>query len=128
MHQKHGGAIHRYALIGIVTVVVDYTGLFVAYNLLQLHYVLAATTGLVLAGVFQFYANFHFTFRIPNSARKRNMLLRYVIAVLIGMFLSLEVIVLLMKVIPSFYAAKTLSLIVNFLYGYTVSKYYIYRQ
>ncbi len=127
MNPARGGAIHRYALIGIVTVVIDYAGLFVVYSLLQFHYLLAATTGLVLAGVFQFYANFHFTFRIPQTQAKRRMMVRYVFAVLAGMALSLGVIMALMKAIPSFYAAKTLSLIVNFLYGYTVSKYYIYR-
>lgn len=128
MDAKRSGVLHRYTLIGIATVAIDYLSLFTAYTLLHLHYVAAAFAGLFLAGLFQFYANFHFTFRVPPTQKKRNMMLRYVLAVLIGMALSLEVIVLLMKVIPSFYAAKTLSLIVNFLYGFTVSKYYIYRH
>jgi putative flippase GtrA len=128
MAPKRSGVLHRYALIGIVTVAIDYLGLFTAYTLLHLHYAVAAFAGLFLAGVFQFYANFHFTFRVPPTQKKRNMMLRYVMAVLAGMALSLAVIVLLMKVIPSFYVAKTLSLIVSFLYGFTVSKYYIYRH
>lgn len=127
MDQTRSGVLHRYALIGIVTVGIDYLTLFAAYNLLHLHYVAATAAGLFFAGLFQFYANFHFTFKIPHPGQKRKMMLRYVIAVLIGMLLSIEVIVMLMKAIPSFYAAKTLSLLVNFIYGFTVSKYYIYR-
>lgn len=119
--------IYKYLLIGIITVILDYGMIFLIYSLFKLNYVFAIFMGLFFAGIFQFFANFHYTFNLKNKSEYKKRVLVYVIAIIIGGFLSTLVVVVLENFINSLYLSKTLSLIVNFIYGYTVSKYIIFN-
>ncbi|WP_422141469.1 GtrA family protein [Arcobacter aquimarinus] len=118
----------RYLFVSVITVLIDYITIFLIYSLLELNYILAICFGLSFAGIFQFFANFHYTFKLKNKNEYKKRAIVYFIAIIIGVFLSTLVVIILENFINSLYLSKTFSLFINFIYGYTVSKYIIFNK
>lgn len=120
--------IYKYLIIGIITVGLDYSMIYLIYTVLSMNYILAICFGLSFAGIFQFFANFHYTFKLKNKNEYKKRAIVYFIAIIIGLFLSTLVVIILENYINSLYLSKTFSLFINFIYGYTVSKYIIFNK
>lgn len=120
--------INRYIIVGAFTVAVDYSVLFLCYSVLSLHYLVSVIMGFIFSGFFQFFVNFKYTFRLEKSDRFWTRIVLFFVSASIGMFLSTATVVFFQAMINSLYISKTLSLVVSFAYGWTVSKYVIYRK
>lgn len=120
--------IYKYLVVGISTVLLDYSFVFLFYSILKIHYILSVLMGFIASNIFQFYINFFYTFKLEKNDNFYERALIFIIAVLIGNLIGLVSIVLIKFVIVNLYIAKTLSLPISFLYGYFVSKNFIYNK
>ena len=120
--------IHKYILTGFFTVVVDYAGIFLFYNMLHTNYILAIMVGFFFSNVFQFYTNFYYTFNLEKDKHFKKRIAKYVVSALIGMGIGVGTIILIKEFIVSIYLAKTISLVISFIYGYTASKYFVFKK
>jgi len=120
--------IHKYIFIGIITVIIDYFGIFIFYNLFNAYYVVAITMGFIFSNLFQFYANFYYTFSLSKDNNFFKRIIMYIISALIGISIGISTIILIKQYVSSLYLAKTLSLFVSFIYGYTASKYIVFKK
>ena len=120
--------IHKYILIGTITVAIDYGGIFLFYNIFNTYYIIAIVMGFLFSNIFQFYANFYYTFSLTKDNDFIKRVIMYIISACVGMGIGVGVIVILKQFISSLYIAKTLSLFVSFAYGYTASKYVVFKK
>ncbi|GHZ20406.1 hypothetical protein VCSRO123_1998 [Vibrio cholerae] len=120
--------INRYIIVGAFTVAVDYFVLYLCYSILSLHYVVSVIIGFIFSGVFQFFVNFKYTFRLEKNDRFWTRSVLFFVSASIGMFLATISVIILQFFIDSLYISKTLSLVISFAYGWTVSKYVIYKK
>lgn len=123
-----GIKILKYLLVGVLTVGIDYLSIYVTYNILSVHYILAICFGFLMSNIFQFYMNFFYTFNLVKDSLMKLRIIVFCIAVAIGNVLALAIIVFLQMFIENLFLVKTLSLPFSFIYGYTISKLIIYNQ
>ena len=120
--------IYKYLLIGIITVGLDYSMIYLIYTILNMNYILAIVSGFLISNLFQFYANFFYTFSlVKNDDYYRRMIL-FCISACIGIFLGTFSVIFLEIYIKSLYISKTISLFISFAYGYTASKYVVFNK
>lgn len=120
--------IYKYLLIGIITVGLDYSMIYLIYTILNMNYILAIVSGFLISNLFQFYANFFYTFSlVKNDDYYRRMIL-FCISACIGIFLGTFSVIFLEIYINSLYISKTISLFISFAYGYTASKYVVFNK
>lgn len=120
--------IYKYLIIGIITVGLDYSMIYLIYTVLSMNYILAIVLGFLVSNLFQFYANFFYTFSlVKNDDYYRRMIL-FCISACIGIFIGTFSVILLEQYIESLYISKTISLFISFAYGYTASKYVVFNK
>lgn len=120
--------INRYIIVGAFTVAVDYSVLYICYSILSLHYLVSVIMGFIFSGFFQFFVNFKYTFRLERNDRFWTRIVLFFVSASIGMFLATTSVIFFQTMIDSLYISKTLSLVISFAYGWTVSKYVIYKK
>lgn len=120
--------IYKYLFIGIITVGLDYSMIYLIYTMFNMNYILAIVLGFLVSNLFQFYANFFYTFSlVKNDDYYRRMIL-FCISACIGIFIGTFSVILLEQYIESLYISKTISLFISFAYGYTASKYVVFNK
>jgi putative flippase GtrA len=120
--------IYKYLIIGIITVGLDYSMIFLIYTILNMNYILAIVLGFLFSNLFQFYANFFYTFALAKDDDYYRRMILFCISACIGIALGTVTIIFFESYIQSLYISKTLSLFVSFLYGYTASKYIVFNK
>lgn len=120
--------LFKYIFIGVLTVGLDYFMIFLTYSVLNMNYILAIIFGFIVSNLFQFYANFFYTFSLDKDSGYYQRIILFIISACIGIVLGTSAIIFFEKYINSLYISKTLSLIVSFLYGYTASKYIVFNK
>lgn len=120
--------IYKYLIIGIITVGLDYSMIYLTYTILNMNYILAIVSGFLVSNLFQFYANFFYTFSlVKNDDYYRRMML-FCVSACIGILIGTLTVIFLEKYILSLYISKTISLFISFAYGYTASKYVVFNK
>lgn len=120
--------VYKYLFVGFITVILDYAIVFFFYSIFNVHYMISIFIGFVATNIFQFYVNFYYTFRLDKNDSFYQRALIFVVAVLIGNFIGFFSIVLIKYIVVDLYIAKTISLPILFIYGYFVSKKFIYNK
>ncbi len=120
--------IYKYLIIGIITVGLDYGMIFLIYTILNMNYILAIVLGFLFSNLFQFYANFFYTFSLAKNDDYYRRMILFCISASIGIVLGTATVIFLENYIQSLYISKTLSLVISFLYGYTASKYIVFNK
>lgn len=120
--------LYKYIAVGIATVLLDYTIIFLFFNILKTHYIVSVLMGFVASNIFQFYINFFYTFRLEKNDLFRKRVLMYIISSAIGMLIGTSTIIFLESFLHSLYISKTLSLFVSFIYGFIASKYIVFNS
>ena len=120
--------IHKYIVVGVSTIAIDYSMIFLVYSILNMNYILAIVTGFLLSSLFQFYANFFYTFSLLKNDDYYFRIILFCISAFVAIILGTGTVILLETYFHSLYLSKTLSLSVSFLYGYTASKYIIFNK
>lgn len=120
--------IYKYLVIGVITVGLDYSMIYLIYTMFNMNYILAIVLGFLVSNLFQFYANFFYTFSlVKNDDYYRRMIL-FCISACIGIFIGTFSVIFLEQYIESLYISKTISLFISFAYGYTASKYVVFNK
>ena len=120
--------ISKYTLIGLVTVLIDLSVLYLSHDILHIDYIFSILLGFVAANIFQFYTNFYYTFSLTKDNNMQARVLVYILLVLFGVSIFTFIIIWLKSIFTSLYIAKFISLFLNYIYGFTVSKYIIYNK
>lgn len=118
----------KYIFVGIMTVLLDYSIIFVFYTILKKNYIISVIMGFTASNIFQFYINFFYTFRLEKTDLFHKRVLMYIVSSALGMLIGTSTIILLESFFHSLYISKTLSLFVSFLYGFTSSKYIVFNS
>ena len=120
--------IYKYLIIGIITVGLDYSMIYLIYTVLSMNYILAIVLGFLVSNLFQFYANFFYTFSLVKDDNYYKRMILFCISACIGIFIGTFSVILLEQYIESLYISKTISLFISFVYGYTASKYVVFNK
>ena len=120
--------IYKYLLIGIITVGLDYSMIYLIYTILNMNYILAIVSGFLISNLFQFYANFFYTFSLVKDDDYYKRMILFCISACIGILIGTFTVIFLEKYILSLYISKTISLFISFAYGYTASKYVVFNK
>ena len=117
----------KYIIVGILTVIIDYSVLYLFYTVLNIYYITAILLGFLFSNLFQFYMNFFYTFELEKNDIFYQRMIMYTISAIIGILLGTATIVFFESYFHSLYLSKTLSLFVNFAYGFLASKYIVFN-
>lgn len=118
----------KYLAVGIGTIALDFFTIFICYTVFEVYYITSIVLGFIVSNIFQFYANFFFTFELKKELALKKRAVMYVISIFIAMGLGTVTIILLENFINNLYISKAISLIVNFLYGFFASKYVVFNK
>jgi len=114
----------KYGIVGIVSVVIDYSILFLMYTLLNFDKNISITLAFWISSIFNFLMHKKFTFLSKNDIKLE--FIKYLIMVFISYLLTIVIINILLK-FTNLYISKLISLIFVYLYGFTVSKFFVYK-
>lgn len=120
--------IYKYLIIGIITVGLDYCMIYLIYTVMNMNYILAIVSGFLVSNLFQFYANFFYTFSLVKNDDYYRRIILFCISACIGIFIGTFSVIFLEQYIESLYISKTISLFISFAYGYTASKYVVFNK
>ena len=114
----------KYGIVGIVSVIIDYSILFLMYSLLDFDKNISITVGFFGSSIFNFLMHKKFTFLSKNDIKLE--FIKYLIMVFISYLLTIVIINILLK-FTNLYISKLISLIFIYLYGYLMSKFFVYK-
>jgi len=114
----------KYGIVGIVSVIIDYSILFLMYSLLDFDKNISITVGFFGSSIFNFLMHKKFTFLSKNDIKLE--VVKYLIMVSISYLLTIIIINILLK-FTNLYISKLISLIFIYLYGYLMSKFFVYK-
>lgn len=115
----------KYILIGVLSVLIDYLGLYIAFSVLNINVKIAVTIGFFMSVFFNYIANKLITFN--HKDKHLSTMVKYVLLALSTYLLTLYIVSELLTQGVSVYVAKLLSISIVFLISFTVNKYFVYQ-
>lgn len=119
---------NKYILMGLFTIGIDYIMIYIIYSIFEMNYILAIMMGFLVSSIFQFYANFFYTFSLEKKDDYYWRIILFCISASLAIIIGTTTVVFFNSFVQSLYISKTLSLFISFLYGYSASKYVIFNK
>ncbi len=116
----------RYAIVGLLSVAIDYLLLFLVFHLFTQKAILSVSIGFWGSTLFNYLMHRTYTYRKHNTPYKKS-LLRYFILVIGSYLFTIILIDLFMDFGINIYIAKFLTLCLVFIYGFLIGKYYVFK-
>jgi putative flippase GtrA len=115
----------RYGLVGVYSVILDYALLYVFFSLFNIDKNITITCAFFGSSVFNFFMHKRYTFKSHRAINKE--LYKYIGLVFVSYFITIYLINCLIELNINIYLAKLFTVIVVFIYGYFISKLFIYK-
>ncbi|MBD3789214.1 MAG: GtrA family protein [Campylobacterales bacterium] len=116
----------RYGLVGVYSVILDYILLYILYSIFGVSQNIAVTLAFFGSSVFNFLLHKNYTFKSKKSMMPE--LIKYIVLVVISYFITLFLIDYLVGLNINIYVAKFITVMVVYIYGYIISKLFIYNR
>jgi putative flippase GtrA len=115
----------RYVVIGGLSTAIHYVVLYTLHERLSLDGVFSTTIGMLISAVFNFFANYHFTFR--SSAGMFESLWRFVVIIGLGVLINAGIFWLLVTRLSWFYLfGQAIATIAVLFWNFLFSRTFIY--
>lgn len=116
----------RYGLIGVYSVILDYIMLFLLFSILGISQNISITLAFFGSSVFNFYMHKMYTFN--SKTKSFTELVKYIILVTFSYFITLSLINFLVTKGVDLYLSKLITVLIVYIYGYIISKFFIYKR
>lgn len=115
-----------FLIVGALTALIYFTSFAFLWNLNHINYKIAVSISYTLAVVFQFTANFKFTFESDNCCLFKKIM-RYLAVILINYFITLGVVhVAVENLLLSPYIGIVFSVGITVVVGYLLARFWIF--
>jgi putative flippase GtrA len=117
-----------YVLVGGASVALYYALVFVMYQLLHTHYLVAVSIAYAASVTLHFTANRNITFNAKNASTK-SALIKYAFLAGLNYVVALGVVVVaVQQLLVSVYVGSTLAILVTMVIGYLGMKYWVFGR
>ena len=117
----------KYGIVGVLSVIIDYALLYISFNNIGLSSSLSITIGFWGSTVFNFLMHRFYTFANTKESNHLKALIKYLLLVFGSYFITLLLIEYLMTFNLSIYISKLIALIVVYIYGFFIGKYFVFK-
>lgn len=116
----------RYGIVGILSVLIDFSLLFICFTILKFEQNTAISIAFILSTVFNFYMHRNFTFRAKKCAFKIQ-LIKYMLLISMSYLITILSIHYLVSIGFDLYISKLLSVCFVYIYGYIFSRFFVFK-
>ena len=127
MKLKINSEFLRYGIVGVTSVIIDYFVIYISYSLLENSMKLAVTLGYFISTVVNYFLHKNYTFSSTKENHK-NTIFKYIILIIGSYLLTISMISFLCEDLNmNLYMAKAGTLILVYIYGFIIGKYFIFK-
>ena len=126
MNSKIKNSFIRYGLVGVISALIDFILVIILFYVFKSNELLAITIGFSISSIFNYLAHKSFSFNARDISHHKS-LIKYIIVVISSYFITLGIIHILILNGNSLFIAKIISLLIVYIYGFFISKYFIYK-
>jgi|APSaa5957512622_1039677.scaffolds.fasta_scaffold258981_1 putative flippase GtrA len=116
----------RYVIIGLITIVIDYTLLFFMSAIIRLEASLSIIVAYLISAIFNYL--FHRKYTFVSTSNIASEIVKYILIAVSMAYLTVYIVMVLMDVGISIYLGKLVAVLVVFTMTFFISKYFIYYQ
>lgn len=118
----------KYGMVGVLSVIFDYALLYFSYSVIGFGSSVSVSIGFWGSTVFNFLMHRFYTFSETKETGHTKTLIKYLFLVLGSYFITLYLMSMLMQYGVSIYLSKAIVLILVYIYGFFIGKYFVFNS
>lgn len=117
----------KYGIVGVLSACVDFGLLYIFYSIVGLNSNLSISIAFLGSAFFNFLMHRFYTFSKTREGSHSKAFLKYLVLICGSYFITLSIIYLLMQLELSIYIAKLITLLLVYIYGFYIGKYFVFN-